>query len=273
MWVENGGVVGRGVLLDYKGWAEANGTYDPASCFKTTPIPVSTLEAIAAHQNVSFKTNDILLIRTGWTSAYSALAPDARQTLSDTYPPPAIGVESSEETVRWMWDKKFAAVAGDQPSFEAWPCQSLDFLLHEWLLAGWGCPIGEIFDLDALAENCREKGKWSFFFSSVPIHVSSLVGKARWLLLLTWCRFLAVLLVRLMVSLSCRRNILHSIRYARFHLGASIAIMRTSSSTLPMTGEGCSIVKIKIQDLGASKIHNSEKAKICVIGDGQNPDR
>lgn len=163
--------MGRGVLLDYKSWAEERGEWSVEACFETTPITVDVLEQVAQAQGVQFKEGDILLIRTGWTNAYEQLSGEARTKLSETYPPPAIGVESSEKTVRWMWEKGFAAVAGDQPSFEAWPCQNTEYLLHEWLLAGWGLPIGEIFDLDRLAKECKEKNKYSFFFSSMPIYV------------------------------------------------------------------------------------------------------
>lgn len=41
----------------------------------------------------------------------------------------------------------FAAVGGDAPAFEAWP-RKADFFLHEYLLALWGCLIGEMFDLE-----------------------------------------------------------------------------------------------------------------------------
>jgi hypothetical protein len=33
-------------------------------------------------------------------------------------------------------------------------------MLHEVLLAGWGCPIGELFDLEKLAEQCRKLGRY-----------------------------------------------------------------------------------------------------------------
>ena len=54
---------------------------------------------------------------------------------------------------------------------EAWPCQNLEFRLHEWLLAGWGMPIGELFDLEMLSEECRRRKRYTFFFSSVPLKV------------------------------------------------------------------------------------------------------
>jgi hypothetical protein len=90
--------------------------------------------------------------------------------------PPAIGVESSEETVRWLWEQGFAAVAGDHPSFEAWPPQSQDFCLHEWCLAGWGLTLGELFDLEGLSRECARRKRWTFFFSSMPLRVSQNLG-------------------------------------------------------------------------------------------------
>lgn len=107
--------------------------------------------------------------------AYQNSTDEEKTHLASLQPPPAIGLETSEETVRWLWDTGFAAVAGDQPSFEAWPCaagQGDPTSLHEWLLAGWGCPIGELFDLERLSEECRKRNRYSFFFTSMPLHVS-----------------------------------------------------------------------------------------------------
>lgn len=46
-----------------------------------------------------------------------------------------------------------------------------EFHLHEVLLSGWGCPIGEMFDLEKLAVECRKRGRWSFFLCSEPLNV------------------------------------------------------------------------------------------------------
>ncbi|KAJ5087102.1 hypothetical protein NUU61_008409 [Penicillium alfredii] len=72
------------------------------------------------------------------------------QQLADYAAPPMIGVESSEGMLRWIRSHSFAAV---------------------WQLAGWGLPIGELFDLEHLSRACRRRGRWSFFFSSVPLKV------------------------------------------------------------------------------------------------------
>ena len=169
-WVENGGIVGRGVLLDYASWAEENNiTVDH---FSTHPITATTLKAIAARQKTELKRGDIVFIRSGWTKAFSNLSDAQALALAEKPSPPAVGIESSEETLRWLWNTGFAAVAGDMPSMEVWPCQNTEFWLHEWLLAGWGMPIGELFDLEQLSTECKRLGRWSFFFSSVPLRVS-----------------------------------------------------------------------------------------------------
>ncbi|KAG6034222.1 hypothetical protein E4U41_006654 [Claviceps citrina] len=147
-WVEKGGIVGRGVLLDYAAWAESKGI--PIKPFETASITVSTLREVAAYQGTTFQPGDVLFIRVGWTRVYQDLSGEQRARMAQANPPSAMGLESSEDMLRWIWDNQFAAIAGDHPSMEAWPCQNLDFPLHQWLLAGWGMPIGELFDLEEL---------------------------------------------------------------------------------------------------------------------------
>jgi hypothetical protein len=48
----------------------------------------------------------------------------------------------------------------------------MDYALHEVLLGGWGCPIGELFDLEKLAEQCNSAKRWSFFVTSEVCNVS-----------------------------------------------------------------------------------------------------
>jgi hypothetical protein len=46
-----------------------------------------------------------------------------------------------------------------------------EWALHEVLLAGWGMPIGELFDLEKLAEHCQKVKRWSFFVTSEVCNV------------------------------------------------------------------------------------------------------
>ncbi|KZT58776.1 hypothetical protein CALCODRAFT_494478 [Calocera cornea HHB12733] len=166
------GIVGRGVLLDFDTWRRKEGIeYDP---FKTSPIPLKYLKQIAEAQGITFRSGDILLTRTGCTKTYLAMSPEERVQTASPNPVAAGGVEQSEEMVEWLWENEFAAVGGDQPSFEAWPTQwkEKDFLaLHEVILSGWGMPLGEFFNLEELAEHCQKTGRYTFFVVSEPCNV------------------------------------------------------------------------------------------------------
>lgn len=48
--------------------------------------------------------------------------------------------------------------------------------LHPIMLAGWGTPLGELFDLDILANLCAKNGRWSFFFTSSPLNYEGAVA-------------------------------------------------------------------------------------------------
>ena len=113
--------------------------------------------------------------------AYNALSPSEQLVLSKRPSSDFIGVDPTEEVLKWLWENQFAAVSGDAPSFERSPVGggtdkhevSPPVVLHQWLLGGWGMPIGEMFDLEELARYCRELGRWSFFLSSVPLKASN----------------------------------------------------------------------------------------------------
>lgn len=49
--------------------------------------------------------------------------------------------------------------------------------LHEVMLAGWGMPIGELFDLEELARECKEQKRWSFFLTSEVCNVKGGVAR------------------------------------------------------------------------------------------------
>jgi kynurenine formamidase len=166
--------VGRGVLLDYASWAGEQKSID-LNPFEATQVPLSQLRELIKEQNIAFQPGDVLFIRVGFTAAYNALADNEQKALSERPRADFSGIESSEATLRFLWDNQFAAVAGDAPSFErsppVGPHADDRFVLHEWLLAGWGMPIGEVFDLEKLSETCKKLGRHSFFVSSMPLKV------------------------------------------------------------------------------------------------------
>jgi hypothetical protein len=74
-------------------------------------------------------------------------------------------------------------VASDSPSFERGPTtepyNDPTVSVHQWALAGWGLPLGEMFDLEELADTARRLGRYSFFLTSVPIKVITFFFPAR----------------------------------------------------------------------------------------------
>ncbi|RFU34864.1 hypothetical protein B7463_g1440, partial [Scytalidium lignicola] len=164
------GIVGRGVLLDYYAWTRRHGKdYEP---FSHHSITLENLKQVAKEQGIEFQVGDILLIRSGYTARYYELEKSDPQRLHEagSFKPFLAGVEQTEGMKSWLHDQYFAAVAGDAPAFECWPPKTPESL-HEYLLGLWGVPIGEMFDLEALAKQCEEKKRWTFFFTSSPFNM------------------------------------------------------------------------------------------------------
>ncbi len=161
------GMVGRGVLLDHQRWAAKHGFSHVAG--ERIEIPASELLEVADAQGTRFETGDILIVRTGWTAWYDTLDEAQRAEIADG-PHTFIGVAQGPDTFRFLWDNHFAAVAGDAPSFEAWPPASMEVSLHQTLLPLWGMPIGEMFYLEDLAADCAEDGVYEFMFTSAPLN-------------------------------------------------------------------------------------------------------
>ncbi|KAL9071506.1 MAG: hypothetical protein Q9157_005448 [Trypethelium eluteriae] len=116
-WHDRGGLVGRGILLDYKAYADKHGIeYSP---FEAKRITVAELEAVAKEQGVTFKTGDILIIRSGFTEALTGVTPEQQGEGLGTHK--TCGVDGSIETAKWVWNHHFSAVAGDAIAFETIP--------------------------------------------------------------------------------------------------------------------------------------------------------
>jgi hypothetical protein len=110
--------VGRGILIDYYSWAQEYEPYDPLETFS---IPLVNIKKCISAQGLEIRKGDILLIRSGFISAYSKLDDSARELTASVHPNHNFaGVEQCETVLEWIWNEQFSAVAGDCPSFEAW---------------------------------------------------------------------------------------------------------------------------------------------------------
>ncbi|KAH7380741.1 hypothetical protein BKA66DRAFT_587019 [Pyrenochaeta sp. MPI-SDFR-AT-0127] len=164
----NQGIVGRGVLLDFASYAIRNEIkYDPLEFYA---IALNVAKQIAKDCKFSFQAGDIILLRTGFTSAFAAASLSAKKTIMSKSPFQYPGLESTLDVLAFLWDTQIAAVAGDCPGFEAWPPS--EQAMHQILLSGFGMPIGELFDLDGLAQECERQQRWTFFFTSQVLNVT-----------------------------------------------------------------------------------------------------
>jgi kynurenine formamidase len=171
-------------LLDY--WHYANQTGQPYDPYTSHSITYSSLLACGQSQGIdirpvsaggSIRPGDILFIRSGFNAAYRTKSLEERRTLAGREGRKLCytGLAQSDEMLDWLHDSYISAVAGDAPSLEVWPTKE-KWHLHEYLLALWGVPIGEMVDLERLSERCREVGRWTFFFTSCPANVEGGVG-------------------------------------------------------------------------------------------------
>jgi kynurenine formamidase len=161
------GIIARGVFLDIYKWAKES--YDP---FTKHAITVSDIKACAKEQGVEFRKGDILIIRSGWIKRHDSC--DNAELASHQKEPAFAGVQQCEEMKEFLHDNYFAAVAGDAPAFEV--CIPPDWWLHEFLLANWGIPIGEFWNLEKLSETCARLGRYEFCLVSKPLNVPTGIG-------------------------------------------------------------------------------------------------
>ena len=160
------GIVGRAVLLDLDRWRASIGR--PLRQGEPDPLRGHELDRCTADQGCEIETGDILLLRTGWLTWYRALPPDERVAYANHGASPGI---AGPEMPAWLWDHHVSAVIADNPAVEMIPAQPGLGFLHPQALPLLGLPLGEMWDLDALAADCAAEGTFDSFFVSAPVHL------------------------------------------------------------------------------------------------------
>lgn len=140
-WSDHG-IAGRGILLDYRGFAHKNGIiYDPYEAHRITYEQLyqcgreQGIDIRPEAQGGDVRIGDLLFIRSGFIEAYNSKPSDERARLA-TRPHQVgpddgqrwAGVAQEVEVLDWLHDCCFAAVGGDAPAFEAWPTAQGKFL-------------------------------------------------------------------------------------------------------------------------------------------------
>lgn len=80
-WAEHG-ICSRGVLLDLVDYFTHDGSPLPYNPWESHAFTVEELKACAAHQGVTFRTGDILLVRGGFIRKYYSETEEARDALA-----------------------------------------------------------------------------------------------------------------------------------------------------------------------------------------------
>jgi len=156
------GVTGRGVLLDMArlagvDWLPAGHVIEPED-----------LDAALGHQRVTVGQGDVVLVRTGWRRRFHE-QPDG--WIAEA---PGLGRRCAE----WLHGRDVAALAADNWAVDAHPGEDPGVLLplHILLIRDMGMTLGEMFDLEELAEDCAEDGRFEFFFTAPPLKITGAVG-------------------------------------------------------------------------------------------------
>lgn len=167
------GIVTRGVLLDVARYLASQGR--PVDGSQSVRFSVADLEATRQAQGgVDIRPGDILLLRTGWMAWYLEAPLADRMLLANMATHHTPGLEGSMEMVEWLWNSHVAAVAGDNPSLEAFPMAGVS--LHRHMIPLLGLPIGEMFFVESLAEDCAADGVYEFMLTSAPLNLLGGVG-------------------------------------------------------------------------------------------------
>jgi kynurenine formamidase len=162
--------VGRGVLIDVFGFRKARGVAINPLTRETYTL--EEIQGALEAQGTTLRPGAILLIRTGWMESYEACSADEKQALAPMDKLTSAGIEASRRMVEWLWNNKVAAVGTDCPAVEAFPFDFADDnALHYRALPLLGLPLGELFVLAPLAEDCAAGRRYEFMVVSAPLNL------------------------------------------------------------------------------------------------------
>jgi hypothetical protein len=158
------GIVGRAVLADVDRWRTAQGR--PLAQGTADAISVDDLLSCLADQGTAVETGDVLLARTGYLTWYRSLDHAGRDEHAASPETPGL---TGADLPGALWDLHVSALAADNPAVE--PIPPGDPFLHTIILPLLGVPLGELWDLDALADDCAATGTYDAFLTSAPLNM------------------------------------------------------------------------------------------------------
>jgi kynurenine formamidase len=160
------GIMSRGVLIDvarHKGVERLPTDY---------AVTVDDLNAVCAAQGVTMAAGDIILVRTGHIKVFTE---DQNRT-------GFMGMQPglSHHCAEWVHDKSLAAVCADNMAVEILHPEGMTsempLAFHMLCLRDMSCPLGEMFNLEALAADCAADGRYAFLLAAPPLAVTRAFG-------------------------------------------------------------------------------------------------
>jgi kynurenine formamidase len=183
-------IAGRAVLIDVDRHLRAVG--EPIDHRNGPPIPIEVVEAARRHQDVEVEPGDIVLLRFGWIEWYQERATEAerQRVATEQF---HTGLLQDHSTVAWLWDHGVSFVAADNFALECWPARPTSpfftraereegtrdahsGIMHRILIPLLGMPIGELWNLDALAAECAGDGRYTCLLTAAPLRHTGGVG-------------------------------------------------------------------------------------------------
>jgi kynurenine formamidase len=156
------GIVGRGVLLDiprYRGKARLE---------RAEAIGLEDLLGAAKAQQTAIERHDVLVVRTGWLSAFYY-----EREAFDAEPFCEPGLLYSDELVDWFEELEVAALCTDTLGNEltVQPEHGENSVLHASLMRNLGVVFTEMLWLEDLAGDCAADGTYAFLYAAAPLKV------------------------------------------------------------------------------------------------------
>ena len=160
------GVVGRAVLLDMARF-RGKETLDKGETFTH-----EDLLACAEAQGTPIQKRDILVIRTNFLQLFH----EQGEAFYEGFNEP--GLVYSPELVQWFQEMEIPNLVTDTIANEVTtdPNNGVALVLHNALMRNLGVTLTEIADLEALAADCAEDGRYAFLYVAAPLKVAKAAG-------------------------------------------------------------------------------------------------
>jgi kynurenine formamidase len=156
------GVVGRGVLLDMARF-RGKAAMEAAETFTH-----EDLLACAEAQGVELRKRDIIIIRTNHLQLFFEKGDAFYDGFCEA------GLVYSPELVQWFADMEIPNLVTDTIANEVTsdPNTGVALVLHNALMRNLGVTFTEITDLEKLAEDCAQDGRYELFYAAAPLKVA-----------------------------------------------------------------------------------------------------